>query len=75
MNGLWQLKTAVVFKYEDHYMVETKCTKQKHQPSTVSIIIFVDFCGVSLYTPLSPANLKCASCTVHYMVLKSLKLQ
>ena len=74
MIGLWQLKAAAVFHYGDDYMVETKCTKQKHQLSTISIIIFVVFCGVLPYTPFSPANLKRANCTVHYMVLKWLKL-
>lgn len=73
MNGLWQLKTATVFKYVD--MVETKCFKQTHQHSTVAIIIFADFCGVTLSTIFSTANLKCVGYTIHYMVLKWLKLQ
>lgn len=61
MNWLWQLNTDTVFKYSD------KCTVQKHHPSTVSITIFVDFCGVILYTPFCTVNLKCISCTIHYM--------
>lgn len=70
MNGLWQLNTDTVFKYSE----QTKCTMQKHHPSTVSITIFVDFNGVTLYTPFCTANLKCSSRTIHHLVLKWLKL-
>lgn len=70
MNGLWQLNTDTVFKYSE----QTKCTMQKHHPSTVSITIFVDFNGVTLYTPFCRANLKCSSRTIHHLALKWLKL-